>query len=72
MGSLSAWHWLIVVFLVLILFGKGRISAVMGDLGKGLAQFRRSVADTREIQAIAENDKDYSSPADRRNISTSA
>ncbi|MCW5699790.1 MAG: twin-arginine translocase TatA/TatE family subunit [Rhodospirillales bacterium] len=44
MGSFSIWHWLIVLVVVLILFGgKGKISQIMGDVGKGLKAFKKSV-----------------------------
>ncbi|MBV8770517.1 MAG: twin-arginine translocase TatA/TatE family subunit, partial [Hyphomicrobiales bacterium] len=36
MGSLSIWHWLIVIVVVMLVFGKGRISDVMGDFAKGI------------------------------------
>ncbi len=45
MGSLSAWHWLIVLAIVMLLFGRGRISALLGDIGKGIGGFRREVRD---------------------------
>lgn len=45
MGSLSAWHWLIVLAIIFLLFGRGRISALMGDVGKGIGSFRREVRD---------------------------
>lgn len=45
MGSFSLWHWLVVIILVLLLFGRGRISDLMGDLGKGLKSFKEGVAD---------------------------
>lgn len=45
MGGLSLWHWLVVIILVLLLFGKGRISDMMGDLGKGLKSFKQGMAD---------------------------
>ena len=48
MGGLSLWHWLIVVIIVLLLFGKGRISDMMGDLGKGLKSFKQGMADEDE------------------------
>ena len=32
MGSLSIWHWIIVIAVVLLLFGRGKISELMGDL----------------------------------------
>lgn len=44
MGSLSIWHWLVVLAIVLLLFGgKGKISALMGDFGKGLKNFKQGV-----------------------------
>ncbi len=46
MGTFSIWHWLIVLAVVLILFGgKGKISQIMGDVGKGLRAFKKSVKD---------------------------
>ena len=45
MGSFSLWHWLVVIILVLLLFGRGRISDLMGDLGKGLKSFKQGMAD---------------------------
>lgn len=46
MGTFSIWHWLIVLVVVLILFGgKGKISQIMGDVGKGLKSFKKSVRD---------------------------
>lgn len=46
MGGLSIWHWLIVlVVALLILGGRGRVSSLLGDLGKGIKSFKQSVAD---------------------------
>ena len=47
MGWTSMGHWIIVVFAVLMLFGKGRITSAMGDLGRGLSVFRRELTDER-------------------------
>lgn len=44
MGTFSIWHWLIVLAVVLILFGgKGKISQLMGDVGKGLKAFKKGM-----------------------------
>ncbi|NKB59484.1 MAG: twin-arginine translocase TatA/TatE family subunit [Alphaproteobacteria bacterium] len=44
MGAFSIWHWVIVLVVVLVLFGgKGKISSLMGDFGKGLKSFKKSV-----------------------------
>lgn len=43
MGGLSLWHWIIVLLVVLILFGRGRISDIMGDFGKGIKSFKEGI-----------------------------
>jgi sec-independent protein translocase protein TatA len=49
MGSLSVWHWLIVLAVVLLLFGgRGKISQLMGDFGKGLSAFKKGVGGAQE------------------------
>jgi sec-independent protein translocase protein TatA len=39
MGSLSIWHWLIVILVVVLLFGRNKISDLMGDVAKGVKSF---------------------------------
>jgi len=43
MGSFSIWHWLIVLVIVLVLFGRGRVSEIMGDFGKGIKSFKEGM-----------------------------
>ena len=38
--GLSLWHILIVLLVVLVIFGAGKLPQVMADLGKGLRQFK--------------------------------
>ncbi len=45
MGSLSIWHWLIVLAVVLLVFGTGRVSTLMGDVAKGVKAFKKGLAD---------------------------
>lgn len=45
MGGLSLWHWIVVLIVVLLLFGRGRVSDVMGEFGKGLKSFKQGMAD---------------------------
>ena len=54
MGGLSLWHWLVVIVLVMLLFGRGRISDLMGDLGKGMKSFKEGMADENEKARPAE------------------
>jgi sec-independent protein translocase protein TatA len=54
MGSFSLWHWLIVLAVVLLLFGgRGKISSIMGDFGKGLKSFKKGMKDEEEEAAEA-------------------
>ena len=41
MGGLSIWHWLIVLVVVLLLFGTGKVSNLMGEFGKGIKTLNR-------------------------------
>ncbi len=51
MGAFSIWHWLIVLAVVLLLFGgRGKISALMGDFGKGLKSFKQGLKEDDEIE----------------------
>jgi sec-independent protein translocase protein TatA len=43
MGSFSAAHWLVVLIVVFILFGKNRLSETMADFGKGIRSFREGL-----------------------------
>ena len=51
MGSFSLWHWIIVLTLIMIRFGRGRVSAFMGDLGSGLKDFKRTLRAAEEEEA---------------------
>jgi sec-independent protein translocase protein TatA len=48
MGSFSLWHWIIVLVVVLLLFGRGRISEVMGDFGKGISSFKKGLSEAEK------------------------
>ena len=45
MGSFSIWHWLIVLVVVLLVFGRGKIPELMGDMAKGIKSFKKGMAD---------------------------
>jgi sec-independent protein translocase protein TatA len=45
MGSLSIWHWLVVIVVVLLLFGRGKISDLMGDVASGIKAFKKGMAE---------------------------
>jgi sec-independent protein translocase protein TatA len=52
MGSLSIWHWLVVILVVVLLFGRGKISDLMGDVAKGVKSFKKGLADDDEAETV--------------------
>jgi sec-independent protein translocase protein TatA len=56
MGSFSIWHWLIVLLVVLLLFGSGKVSNLMGDFAKGIKSFKKNMAEDNDasMEATAE------------------
>lgn len=53
MGSFSIWHWMIVLVIVLLVFGRGKIPELMGDMAKGIKSFKKGMADDDEDVAEA-------------------
>jgi sec-independent protein translocase protein TatA len=45
MGSMSLMHWLVVLAIVLVLFGAGKLPRVMGDFAKGIKAFKSGMAE---------------------------
>src|SRR5262249_50164633 len=45
MGSMSLIHWVIVLFVVMILFGAGKLGGLGKDLGEGIKNFKKGLAD---------------------------
>ena len=59
MGTFSIWHWLVVLVVVLVLFGGGgKISRLMGDFGKGLKSFKKGMKE----DDVAEDDAAKEAP----------
>jgi sec-independent protein translocase protein TatA len=45
MGITGWWQWVIVLVIVLLLFGRGKIPELMGDVAKGVKNFRKGLSD---------------------------
>tara|TARA_B100000427_G_C15369025_1_gene533454 strand:+ start:277 stop:477 length:201 start_codon:yes stop_codon:yes gene_type:complete len=60
--SIGFWQIAIVVILVVLLFGRGKISSLMGDVAKGIKSFKKGMAsdvtDESETKNISENNQD--------------
>jgi sec-independent protein translocase protein TatA len=51
MGSLSIWHWILVLAVGLLLFGgRGKISDLMGDFAKGIKSFKKGLAEDEKAE----------------------
>ncbi len=64
MGSLSIWHWIVVIAVVLLLFGRGKISDLMGDVAQGIKAFKKGMQDDDNVAEKSEPMKsiDHNTP----------
>lgn len=54
MGGMSPVHWLIVIGVIVLLFGTGKVSGLMGDVAKGIKSFKKNMAeDDASMEASA-------------------
>ena len=65
--GLSVWQILIVVLLLVLLFGRGKISELMGDMAKGIKSFKKGMAedpeeDTKQVKSDPEDPIDVTPP----------
>ena len=71
-GTFSILHWIVVLAVVLLLFGgRGKVSAIMGDFGKGLRNFKTGLKGSdedagEEAEAIEEAPKAVKKPAAKK------
>ena len=68
--SLGPWQVLLIAVVVLVLFGRGKISSLMGEVGKGITSFKKGISEgtkEREDEAadVAETIKDVTPEADK-------
>ena len=67
--SIGIWQIAIVVILVVLLFGRGKISSLMGDVAKGIKSFKKGMAsdvtDETEPKNISEDNKDTNNSNDK-------
>jgi sec-independent protein translocase protein TatA len=53
MGSFSLMHWIVVLAIILILFGAGKLPRVMGDFAKGIKAFKAGMKEEDEPETAA-------------------
>ncbi|KAA1176729.1 twin-arginine translocase TatA/TatE family subunit [Rhizobium tropici] len=64
MGSLSIWHWLIVLAIALLLFGRGKIPELMGDVAKGIKSFKKGMNDDEDTSSTQATSRTVEHKAD--------
>ncbi len=72
MGGASIWHWVVVGGIVLLLFGRGKISEMMGDVAKGIKAFKKGMSDDETpaatpVTPVASNPNDPLRTLEHRN-----
>jgi sec-independent protein translocase protein TatA len=71
--SIGIWQIAIVVILVVLLFGRGKISSLMGDVAKGIKSFKKGMAtditDEPEPKNVSENNTDVTDEPEPKNVS---
>lgn len=55
MGSIGVWQVLLVLVIVLIIFGAGKLPRVMGDFGKGIKSFKTGLKEEEEAEGEAKD-----------------
>jgi sec-independent protein translocase protein TatA len=57
MGTFGIWHWLILGAVALVLFGgRGKVSDLMGDFGKGINSFKKGLTEKDDPKVINAED----------------
>ena len=59
--GISFWQIAIVVVLVVLLFGRGKISSLMGDVAKGIKSFKKGMSSDEKIDSSENKDEDSNS-----------
>jgi sec-independent protein translocase protein TatA len=65
-GGLGIWELLIILFIVLIIFGAGKLPEIGAGLGKGIGNFRKATQDSKAVDVTPEiKDQESSSTAEQ-------
>ena len=51
MDYFSIWHWMIVIVVVMLLFGRNKVSDLMGDVAQGIKAFKKGMAEDKPAEA---------------------
>ena len=66
MGNIGWTGIIIIAILIVILFGKGKISSIMGDLAKGIKSFKKGMSDDNTSENDSSNSNSDNSNSDNK------
>jgi TatA/E family protein of Tat protein translocase len=66
LGTFSLTHWLVVLAIIMIVFGAGKLPRVMGDFAKGIKNFKAGMKDDDELASSPAQIEDAGEAADRK------
>jgi|TARA_B100001093_G_scaffold113229_1_gene105640 sec-independent protein translocase protein TatA len=66
MGNIGWTGIVIIAILIVILFGKGKISSIMGDLAKGIKSFKKGMSDDNTSENDSSNNNTDNSNSDNK------
>jgi sec-independent protein translocase protein TatA len=55
MGAFSIWHMVVVLVVIVLVFGAGKLPNVMGDMAKGVKAFKRGMSDEPQVTEAAKD-----------------
>ena len=64
--SIGIWQIAIVVILVVLLFGRGKISSLMGDVAKGIKSFKKGMASDVTDDTVPKNISDENKDSENK------
>ncbi|WP_137390888.1 twin-arginine translocase TatA/TatE family subunit [Rhodoligotrophos defluvii] len=68
MGAMSAWHWIILGLVIVLLFGRGKVSELMGDVAKGIKSFKKGMAEDPDEKPADTGRLEHNAAADRTTV----
>ena len=66
MGTFSIWHWVVVLFVVVLLFGTKKLRNAGGDLGAAIRSFKKGLNEGEDAQGKLESSSDESKSAEQQ------
>ena len=64
-GGLGIWELLLILFIVLIIFGAGKLPEIGAGLGKGIGNFKKASQEAKELDVTPKDKKDEQSAAEK-------